>query len=91
MRPECAVCGFGDSRGLTHVNLPSREVVHLCGTHGLVYARTGITARDASELRSLVRERRTRSERRRALADELVAKLADAFALEKRTGTDRRG
>jgi hypothetical protein len=82
---------MSDLRGLTLVHLPSRERIHLCGTHRLVYARSGLTARNATELRALVHERRTRTERRRALADELVARLADAFALEKRTGADRRG
>ena len=88
---QCAICGFNDVRGLTPVTLPNRERLHLCGTHRLIYSRAGMTARSARELQRLVQERRKRSERRRALADELVAKLADAFSLEKRGRGDRRG
>lgn len=89
MRSPCVVCGMSDERGLTFAAL-GRERVSVCGTHHLMYVRSGARLTSVEELRALVRERRNRRERRRALADEMVAQLADAFSTEKRTGTERR-
>ena len=91
MRPACVVCKLDDERGLLEAPIGNGMRATMCGTHHLVYQRSGRVARDAAELVSIVKERRDRSERRHALADDMVAQLADAFATEKRTGTDRRG
>jgi hypothetical protein len=84
---ECEVCKLRDARALITVKLASEEVT-LCGSHALMYRRTGRFARTRAELRELLRDRRGRERRARA-HDELAAMLTAAFAGERRR-TQRR-
>lgn len=85
----CCVCGYSDTRGLTTTRLACGEVVVVCGTHELMHRRTENAARTLLELRRLLRDRRE-VRRRGAVADELGARLADAFITNRRAA-ERRG
>ncbi|HXX69021.1 MAG TPA: hypothetical protein VEK07_17675 [Polyangiaceae bacterium] len=85
---SCCVCGNSDSRALSDVELESSTRVVLCGSHALMYRRSGARPRSESELRALLRDRRGRRDRRHD-GDELGAALTAAFSNDRR-GTDRR-
>jgi hypothetical protein len=85
----CVVCGHRDERALTTIMLASGIRVTLCGTHDLVYRRSGQLAYTVDELSDITRERRERLPRRDD-GDELGQQLSAAFAPNRRNGTDRR-
>ena len=86
---ECALCKLQDARALITVKL-ANEAVTLCGSHALIYRRTGRFARTLGELREMLRDRRGRERRARSV-DELAAKLTAAFAGERRQLQRRAG
>ncbi len=88
----CVVCGLDDARALTTARLGDGTDASVCGTHYLVHARMTTPATSVTELRSTLREKRRRTERRGQMAevDELGAQLAEAFTTERRVGSDRR-
>jgi hypothetical protein len=83
------VCGETDARALVDVALAGGEQTVVCGSHALMYRRLGMLVRSEAELRSLLRERRGRRDRRHE-ADELGAALAAAFHAERRAAERRR-
>ncbi len=85
----CVVCGERDERALSTVKLGEGARVVVCGSHDLIYRRSGQVARDADELRAIVRDRRERLPRRDD-GDELGAPLSAAFAPNRRAAGDRR-
>jgi hypothetical protein len=89
-RSACAVCGVHDERALSTLKLALGTRVIVCGTHDLVYRRSGQTASTVEELRAIARDRREDRSARRDEGDELGAQLAAAFVSEKRSGQDRR-
>jgi hypothetical protein len=84
----CEVCGERDERSLSTLMLGDGSRVVVCGSHDLVYRRSGQLACSVEELRQITRDRRERSPRRE-VGDELGEKLLAAFAPDRR-GTDRR-
>lgn len=88
-RSSCCVCGNSDARALAEVELEGATRTVLCGSHALIYRRSGTTSRSESELRALLRERRGRRDRRQD-GDELGAALTAAFSNDRRSA-DRRG
>src|SRR5262249_8836541 len=86
----CAVCGLSDARALTTVRLPEGGWAVLCGTHDLMHCRAPREAESVAELREILRDRRGRPDRRAGMWDELSAELSAAFAIERRTGVERR-
>ena len=89
-RSACAVCGVHDERALSTLKLAMGARVFVCGSHDLIYRRSGKTASTIEELRAIARDRRGDQSARRDEGDELGAQLAAAFVVEKRTGQDRR-
>jgi hypothetical protein len=85
----CVVCGLRDERALSTVKLGEGARVVVCGSHDLIYRRSGQVARDADELRMITRDRRARHTRR-DVGDELGAQLTAAFAPDRRVAGDRR-
>jgi hypothetical protein len=85
----CVVCAYRDERGLTTVMLASGIRVAVCGSHDLVYRRSGQVAYTVDELCSITRERRERAPRRDE-GDDLGQALSAAFAPARRSGSDRR-
>ena len=85
----CVVCGERDERALSTVKLGDGARVVVCGSHDLVYRRSGQVARGVDELRAIARDRRQRS-LRRDVGDELGAQLTAAFAPDRRASGDRR-
>ena len=86
----CVVCGERDERALSTLKLGGdggRVVV--CGSHDLIYRRSGQIATDVDELRNIVRDRRERLPRRDG-GDELGAQLVAAFSPQRRAEVDRR-
>jgi hypothetical protein len=63
--------------------------VVVCGSHDLVYRRSGHLAFTVDELRDISRDRRERAPRREE-GDELGEQLISAFAPRRRSGEDRR-
>jgi hypothetical protein len=88
-RSACCVCGNSDSRALADVEIEGPTRVILCGTHALMYRRSGARSSSESELRALLRDRRGRRDPRQE-GDELGAALMAAFAGNRRS-KDRRG
>lgn len=85
----CVVCGERDERSLTTLKLADAARVVVCGSHDLVYRRSGTVARDVAELRAIARDRRERTHRRDE-GDELGSQLSAAFAPDRRAAGDRR-
>ena len=85
----CVVCGERDERALSTLKLAEGARVVVCGSHDLIYRRSGQVACDVEELRAITRDRRQRS-LRRDLGDELGAQLMAAFAPDRRAAGDRR-
>ena len=85
----CVVCGERDERALSTVKLGDGARVVVCGSHDLIYRRSGQGARDADDLRMITRDRRQRSVRR-DVGDELGAQLVAAFSPDRRASGDRR-
>jgi hypothetical protein len=85
----CVVCGERDERALTTVKLGDGARVAVCGSHDLIYRRSGHVARDTDELRAITRDRRQRPVRRDG-GDELGAQLVAAFSPDRRAAGDRR-
>lgn len=86
---SCCVCGESDARALVDVKLVGGLWTTLCGSHALMHRRARMQARDVTELREILRDRRGARERRRG-GDELGAALVAAFNGERRRG-GRRG
>lgn len=81
---SCAVCKLSDARGLVVVRLGRDDRgVTLCGTHAVIYERSGARAKSVEELAAIVRDRRARVRRARE-HDELASMLSDAFSGERR-------
>jgi hypothetical protein len=85
----CVVCGERDERSLSTLKLGEGARVVVCGSHDLIYRRSGKVARDVDELRAIVRDRRERALRRDD-GDELGAQLSAAFSPDRRASGDRR-
>ena len=85
----CVVCAERDERALSTLKLGDGARVVVCGSHDLIYRRSGQVAYSAEELRSITRDRRARSARR-DVGDELGAQLVSAFSRERRAENDRR-
>jgi hypothetical protein len=85
----CVVCGERDERALSTLKLSEGARVVVCGSHDLVYRRSGKIAASVDELRAIARDRRQRS-LRRDYGDELGAQLMAAFAPDRRAAGDRR-
>lgn len=86
---SCVVCGWSDKRALFDVHLVGGERTVLCGSHALMHRRERTRATTVGDLVQLLRERRG-GERRGGEADELGARLSEAFAPDRRAGEDRR-
>jgi hypothetical protein len=84
------VCGERDERALSTLRLIDGTRVFVCGSHDLIYRRSGQTAGTVEELCSIARDRRGEQSVRRDMGDELGAQLASAFTKERRSGTERR-
>jgi hypothetical protein len=86
----CVVCGERDERALSTLKLGEDGArVVVCGSHDLVYRRSGQLANSVDELREIARDRRERAPRRDE-GDELGAQLVAAFAPDRRSESDRR-
>ncbi len=85
----CVVCGHKDERALSTLMLASGVRVTVCGSHDLVYRRSGEIAITVDDLRDIVRDRRERAPRRE-IGDELGESLIAAFSPSRRSGIDRR-
>lgn len=86
----CVLCGERDERALTTLKLGDRGTrVVLCGSHDLVYRRSGQIATTIDELRAIARDRRERTARRDD-GDALGAQLMAAFSPDRRAEADRR-
>jgi hypothetical protein len=85
----CVVCGHKDERALSTLMLVDGSRVVVCGSHDLVYRRSGMLAHTVEDLRQIARDRRERSPRREE-GDELGEQLVAAFSGERRNGYDRR-
>jgi hypothetical protein len=86
----CVVCGERDERTLSTLMLAEGTRVVVCGSHDLVYRRSGELACSVEELRQITRNRRERAPRRE-VGDELGEKLLAAFAPPRRTHDRRKG
>ncbi len=86
----CVVCGERDERTLSTLMLGDETRVAVCGSHDLVYRRSGQLAGSVDELRQITRDRRERAPRRE-VGDELGEKLLAAFAPDRRAHDRRRG
>ena len=85
----CVVCAERDERALSTLKLGAGTRVVVCGSHDLIYRRSGQVAFSVEELRTITRDRRQRSVRRDP-GDELGAQLTSAFSQERRAQNDRR-
>ncbi len=85
----CVVCAERDERALSTLVLGDGARVVVCGSHDLMYRRSGQVAQTVADLRAITRDRRERLPRRE-VGDELGERLVAAFAPARRTGTDRR-
>ncbi len=85
----CVVCGERDERALSTLKLGDGGRVVVCGTHDLIYRRSGQVAINEEELRMITRDRRQRRHRRDD-GDELGAQLVAAFSPDRRASGDRR-
>ncbi len=85
----CIVCGERDERALSTLKLGDGGRVAVCGSHDLIYRRSGQIARSVDELRTIARDRRERDVRRDP-GDELGAQLTAAFSRDRRASGDRR-
>jgi len=86
---SCVVCGERDERALSTLKLADGGRVAVCGSHDLIYRRSGQVARSVEELRIIARDRRDRAARRDD-GDELGAQLMAAFSPNRRAAGDRR-
>ena len=85
------MCGAKDERALSTLKLVSGLRVFVCGSHDLIYRRSGETASTVEELRDITRERRGEIPARRLDGDdELATQLATAFTADRRAGSERR-
>ena len=85
----CVVCAERDERALSTLMLADGTRVVVCGSHDLIYRRSGQLAQTVAELRLITRDRRERAPRRDP-GDELGERLVAAFAPARRAGGDRR-
>jgi hypothetical protein len=85
----CVVCGERDERALSTLKLGDGARVVVCGSHDLIYRRSGEVAQDVEQLRVITRDRRERTLRRDG-GDELGAQLVAAFSNDRRASNDRR-
>ncbi|HEX3770374.1 MAG TPA: hypothetical protein VHV30_05900 [Polyangiaceae bacterium] len=88
---SCCVCGARDARALVDVVLIGGARTTLCGSHELMHRRSPAQARTVAQLRALLGDRRSRSDRRDAVAgfDDLAVALSAAFSGDQRVA-DRR-
>lgn len=87
---SCCVCGARDARSLEDVFLTGGVRATLCGSHAIMHRRARADVRTTAELRTVLRDRRDRSDRRQD-GDELGASLAAAFSGGRREVDRRRG
>jgi len=85
----CCVCGASDTRALVDVPLTGGACATLCGSHALMHSRGKVPVRTVGELRTQLRDRRGRRDRREE-GDALGDALAAAFNGDRR-GPGRRG
>ncbi len=85
----CVICGQRDERSLTTLKLADAARVVVCGSHDLIYRRSGRVALDLNDLRAIARDRRDRPIRRDE-GDELGSQLTAAFSNDRRAAGDRR-
>jgi hypothetical protein len=86
---SCVVCAERDERALSTLKLVDGTRVFVCGSHDLIYRRSGVTASTIEELRAVARDRRENTARRDE-GDELGVRLTAAFSADKRSGHERR-
>ncbi len=79
----CVVCAERDERALSTLKLGDGSRVVVCGSHDLIYRRSGEIALSVEELRTITRDRRERTIRRDP-GDELGAQLVAAFSTRDR-------
>jgi hypothetical protein len=91
MSDKCVVCGEIDARALSTTRLSRGDIVVVCGTHELMHRRAARKADTATELRSMLRNRRD-TKRRQPIPDELGARLIEAFSMssDRRAAGERR-
>jgi hypothetical protein len=89
-RKCCVVCGHKDMRALTITMLATGANVVVCGNHSLMHERAPSRAGTVEELREMAGDRRDRRDRRDGTADELGARLIEAFVGERRRKNERR-
>ncbi len=89
-RKSCVVCHLTDARALTTTMLANGANVVVCGNHGLMHERAGSRAASIAELADMIGDRRERKERRDGTADELGARLIEAFVGDRRKRQERR-
>jgi len=93
MTRRCSICTVSDERGLTKVSLADGTEVTVCGTHQLMFYRSGILFRTLGDMRAYLGERRRRRDRRDGVGgDALAMQLVEAFASNgnRRAASDRR-
>jgi hypothetical protein len=83
------VCGERDERALSTLKLGDGGRVAVCGSHDLIYRRSGQVAQSVEQLKLIARDRRERAARRDD-GDELGAQLMAAFSPSRRASGDRR-
>jgi hypothetical protein len=86
---SCCVCGSNDARSLVDVSLDAGARATLCGSHELMLKRSQARPRSEVEVREILRDRRSRRDRRQS-GDELGAALSQAFGVRTRDGERRR-
>jgi hypothetical protein len=64
--------------------------VVVCGSHALMHERAATRATSVATLREMFGDRRDRKERRDGTADELGARLIEAFVGDRRRTDERR-
>ncbi|MBL8609799.1 MAG: hypothetical protein JNL38_20870 [Myxococcales bacterium] len=93
MTRRCSICTLSDERGLTKVSLADGTEVTVCGTHQLMFYRSGILFRTLADMRAYLGDRRRRRDRREGVGgDALAMQLVEAFAApgNRRASSDRR-
>jgi hypothetical protein len=79
-----------DARALTTTMLASGANVVVCANHALMHERASSRAGTVAALVDMVGNRRDRKDRRDGTADELGARLIEAFVGERRKRAERR-
>ena len=90
---RCSLCNWSDERALSQVPLADGTAVTVCGSHYVLYQRVGRSFPTLGAMRAELGERRRYQERRgpARYVDELAMQLTQAFTVERRAVSDRRG